>query len=125
MAYINIYKLEEFFYNHLKSLMEAETDLTEVYKKFGPNGLPVEEVFADMSREEEAGKRFEYNIRGFIIGRAWKYKTIYQQARKRALTDFFGTYKAPNRKEYGEARKQKRRAINSSSGRPTSRVYRK
>lgn len=93
MAYINIYKLERFYYNAVMAGIKKCKSLKEIQEKFGPDGLTVEEVFTDALKEEEAGKRFEYNIRGFIVRKAKKYNTIYHQARKRAFIDFITTFR--------------------------------
>ena len=42
MAYINIYKLERFYYNAVMAGIKKCKSLKEIKEKFGPDGLTVE-----------------------------------------------------------------------------------
>lgn len=96
MAEINIYKLEAFFYRIIRERIEAcETigEVTNIYGYPGVSGM----VYKDLLREEEeAGKKFKYKIRGFIIPHAKRYESIFEQARKAAFSDHVKTFRGSN-----------------------------
>ena len=92
MAAIDIYKLEAFFYKVITERIKAcETigEVTNIYGYPGVSGM----VYKDLQREEEAGKKFKYKIRGFIIPHAKRYESIFEQARRAAYSDHVQTYR--------------------------------
>ena len=96
MAAIDIYKLEAFFYNAITERIKAcETigEVTNIYGYPGVSGM----VYKDLLREEEAGKKFKYKIRGFIIPHAKRYETIFEQARSAAYSDHVQTYRTSDK----------------------------
>lgn len=89
MGYLKIYRLEKFFYDTVKKRIFECLNLWTINELYGRKGaVSIAEVFAKELKEEEAGKRFEYNIRGFIIPNANKYLSVYEQARRRAFIDY-------------------------------------
>lgn len=89
MGYLKIYRLEKFFYDTVKKRIFECLNLWTINELYGRKGaVSIAEVFAKELEEEEAGKRFEYNIRGFIIPNADKYLSVYEQARQRAFIDY-------------------------------------
>ena len=96
MAAIDIYKLEAFFYKVITERIKAcETigEVTNIYGYPGVSGM----VYKDLQREEEAGKKFKYKIRGFIIPHAKRYETIFEQARRAAYSDHVQTYRTSDK----------------------------
>ena len=95
MAAIDIYKLEAFFYKVIMERIKAcETigEATNIYGYPGISGM----IYKDLQREEEAGKKFKYKIRGFIIPHAKRYESIFEQARKAAFSDHVKTFRGSN-----------------------------
>lgn len=89
MGYLKIYRLEKFFYDTVKKRIFECLNLWTINELYGRKGaVSIAEVFAKELEEEEAGKRFEYNIRGFILPNADKYLSVYEQARQRAFIDY-------------------------------------
>ena len=89
MGYLKIYRLEKFFYDTVKKRIFECLNLWTINELYGRKGaVSIAEVFAKELEEEEAGKRFEYNIRGFIMPNADKYLSVYEQARQRAFIDY-------------------------------------
>lgn len=96
MAAIDIYKLEAFFYKVIMERIKAcETigEVTNIYGYPGISGM----IYKDLQREEEAGKKFKYKIRGFIIPHAKRYETIFEQARRAAYSDHVQTYRTSDK----------------------------
>lgn len=102
MGYLKIYRLEKFFYDTVKKRIFECINLKEINELYGrPGAVTIAEVFSKELEEEEGGKKFEYNIRGFIIPNADKYLTVYEQARQKAFSDYLLSRK-------GEFRTKKR-----------------
>ena len=96
MAAIDIYKLEAFFYKVITERIKACETIGEATMLYGYPGNS-KMVFADLQREEEAGKKFKYKIRGFIIPHAKRYETIFEQARRAAYSDHVQTYRTSDK----------------------------
>ena len=96
MAAIDIYKLEAFFYKIIRERIKACKTIGEATMLYGyPSNSKM--VFDDLQREEEAGKKFKYKIRGFIIPHAKRYETIFEQARRAAYSDHVQTYRTSDK----------------------------
>lgn len=96
MAAIDIYKLEAFFYKIIRERITACKTIGEATMLYGyPDNSKM--VFDDLQREEEAGKKFKYKIRGFIIPHAKRYETIFEQARRAAYSDHVQTYRTSDK----------------------------
>lgn len=96
MAAIDIYKLEAFFYKIIREKIKARKTIGEATMLYGYPGNS-KMVFDDLQREEEAGKKFKYKIRGFIIPHAKRYETIFEQARRAAYSDHVQTYRTSDK----------------------------
>lgn len=96
MAEIDIYKLEAFFYSVIRERIKACKTIGEVTRLYGYPGIS-KIVFEDLQREEEAGKKFKYKIRSFIIPRAKRYESIFEQARRAAFSDHVQTFRASDK----------------------------
>lgn len=96
MAAIDIYKLEAFFYKIIRERIKACKTIGEATMLYGYPGIS-KMVFDDLQREEEAGKKFKYKIRGFIIPHAKRYETIFEQARRAAYSDHVQTYRTSDK----------------------------
>lgn len=93
---IDIYKLEAFFYKIIREKIKACKTIGEVTVLYGhPGNSKI--LFDDLQREEEAGKKFKYKIRGFIIPHAKRYETIFEQARRAAYSDHVQTYRTSDK----------------------------
>ena len=95
MAAIDIYKLEAFFYKVItERIKECETigEVTNIYGYTGVSGM----VYKVLQREEEDVKKFKYKIRRFIIPHAKRYESIFDQARKAAVSDHVKTFRGSN-----------------------------
>ena len=95
MAAIDIYKLEAFFYKMIREKITACKTIGEATMLYGYPGNS-KMVFDDLQREEEAGKKFKYKIRGFIIPHAKRYESIFEQARRAAFSDHVKTFRGSN-----------------------------
>ena len=127
MGYLKIYRLERFFYDTVKKRIFECINLKEINELYGrPGAVTIAEVFSKELEEEEGGKKFEYNIRGFIIPNADKYLTVYEQARQKAFSDYLFSRKGEFRtkKENGDQRRKKQVA-DSSTGGAAIRLHRK
>ena len=93
---IDIYKLEAFFYKIIRERITACKTIGEATMLDGYPGNS-KMVFDDLQREEEAGKKFKYKIRGFIIPHAKRYETIFEQARRAAYSDHVQTYRTSDK----------------------------
>ena len=93
---VDIYKLEAFFYKIIRERITACKTIGEATMLYGYSGNS-KMVFADLQREEEAGKKFKYKIRGFIIPHAKRYETIFEQARRAAYSDHVQTYRTSDK----------------------------
>ena len=97
MAAIDIYKLEAFFYKIIREKIKACKTIGEATMLYGYPGVSGM-VYKDLLREEEeAGKKFKYKIRGFIIPHAKRYETIFEQARRAAYSDHVQTYRTSDK----------------------------
>ena len=96
MAAIDIYKLEAFFYKIIRERITACKTIGESTMLYGYRGNS-KMVFDDLQREEDAGKKFKYKIRGFIIPHAKRYETIFEQARRAAYSDHVQTYRTSDK----------------------------
>ena len=131
MGYLKIYRLEKFFYDTVKKRIFECLNLWTINELYGRKGaVSIAEVFAKELEEEEAGKRFEYNIRGFIMPNADKYLSVYEQARQRAFIDYLYSRKGQFRtmkeqKKIGKEMEEKREnePTDSSTGRTHRRVH--
>ena len=93
---IDIYKLEAFFYKIIRERIKACKTIGKATMLYGYPGNS-KMVFDDLQREEEAGKKFKYKIRGFIIPHAKRYETIFEQARRAAYSDHVQTYRTSDK----------------------------
>lgn len=93
---VDIYKLEAFFYKIIREKIKACKTIGEATMLYGYLGNS-KMVFDDLQREEEAGKKFKYKIRGFIIPHAKRYETIFEQARRAAYSDHVQTYRTSDK----------------------------
>lgn len=96
MAEINIYRLEAFFYKVIMERIKACKTIGEVTTIFGYPGIS-KAVYDDLQREEEAGRKFKYKIRGFIIPHAKRYESIFEQARRAAFSDHVQTFRTSDK----------------------------
>lgn len=106
MAAIDIYKLEAFFYKIIRERITACKTIGEATMLYGYPGSS-KMVFDDLQREEEAGKKFKYKIRGFIIPHAKRYETIFEQARRAAYSDHVQTYRTSDKLNFKFNKKMK------------------
>lgn len=110
MGYLKIYRLEKFFYDTVKKRIFECINLKEINELYGrPGAVTIAEVFSKELEEEEGGKKFEYNIRGFIIPNADKYLTVYEQARQKAFSDYLFSRKGEFRTKKREWRPKKKK----------------
>lgn len=110
MGYLKIYRLEKFFYDTVKKRIFECINLKEINELYGrPGAVTIAEVFSKELKEEEGGKKFEYNIRGFIIPNSDKYLTVYEQARQKAFSDYLFSRKGEFRTKKREWRPKKKK----------------
>lgn len=110
MGYLKLYRLEKFFYDTVKKRIFECVNLKEINELYGrPGAVSIAEVFSKELEEEEGGKKFEYNIRGFIIPNADKYLTVYEQARQKAFSDYLFSRKGEFRTKQREWRPKKKK----------------
>lgn len=110
MEYLKLYRLEKFFYDTVKKRIFECINLKEINELYGrPGAVAIAEVFSKELKEEEGGKKFEYNIRGFIIPNADKYLSVYEQARQKAFSDYLFSRKGEFRTKQREWRPKKKK----------------
>lgn len=110
MGYLKIYRLEKFFYDTVKKRIFECINLKEINELYGrPGAVTIAEVFSKELEEEEGVKKFEYNIRGFIVPNADKYLSVYEQARQKAFSDYLFSRKGEFRTKQREWRPKKKK----------------
>lgn len=92
---INVTKLERFYYAEITRLINTQFSLMDVFNKFSSrSGCTRESVFAVLADEEDAGKVFEFDIRGFILtSRAKPFDRFFEYARTEAMRVFYADFR--------------------------------
>jgi hypothetical protein len=126
MATKDINALYRFFYDAVSKELK-ERSFAELKDSFGTGGgISIVKVFKHYAVRELAGEKFKYSIRGDILKNAGLYSRTFENARRRAFTDFCLRYDnkkiiKPKLDQNGRIEKRSARArqiINRSASRP-------